>query len=150
MIPQENIAASPASLDRFASHGNVTYSCGHCGYALNLCSSHRNTTNIGSKYGKTISRGVLTFYSIDDSRFSRMDELRCLPYFRAKNSWGILRRRTKLLCGKCRTCIGTAYDMASGSTSDSGSSKGFGKKYNIRISALQPSSFDESGIPLFT
>ncbi|XP_039132289.1 uncharacterized protein At4g08330, chloroplastic-like, partial [Dioscorea cayenensis subsp. rotundata] len=110
----------------------------------------RNTTNIGSKYGKTIKKGVIPFSSIDESRFSVKDELRCFPFFTAKNSRGILRRRTKLLCRKCGAIIGIAYNIASSQvTSDitlsSSSSNEVRKKYSIRISALQPSSSDESG-----
>ncbi|KAM0941257.1 hypothetical protein DsansV1_C17g0146861 [Dioscorea sansibarensis] len=80
------VARSPASFSPQVSLGDVTYSCGHCGYALNLCSSLRNTANIGSKYGKTIKKGVISFSFIDESRFSQMDELRCLPFFTGKNS----------------------------------------------------------------
>ncbi|XP_044432037.1 uncharacterized protein [Triticum aestivum] len=32
------------------------FSCGYCGYTLNLSSSTRNTTNIGSKYGNQIRK----------------------------------------------------------------------------------------------
>ncbi|XP_060211017.1 uncharacterized protein At4g08330, chloroplastic-like [Lycium barbarum] len=88
---------------------DVTYSCGSCGYELNLNSCNRNTTIIGSKYGKTMRRGVLSFLCIDESRFTQISKLRCSPYFRSKNSWGFFQRRTKLLCRKCRSYIGIAY-----------------------------------------
>ncbi|KAJ8537920.1 hypothetical protein K7X08_014460 [Anisodus acutangulus] len=51
---------------------DVTYSCGSCGYELNLNSCNRNTTVIGSKYGKTMRRGVLSFLCIDESRFTQI------------------------------------------------------------------------------
>ncbi|XP_019460666.1 PREDICTED: uncharacterized protein LOC109360316 isoform X2 [Lupinus angustifolius] len=38
------------------SQRDVCYSCGTCGYELNLSSSNRNTSSIGSKYGKFIKR----------------------------------------------------------------------------------------------
>lgn len=129
-------------------------SCGSCGYALNLSSSNRNTTNLGSKYRKSIKKGVVSFHSVDESRFSQTDELKCLPYFTSKNSWGLFRRTTKLLCRKCGNYIGSAYEevcspsASDNSDSSSGNGTGASKKYKIRISALQPAS-DDSGIPLF-
>ncbi|ONK77038.1 uncharacterized protein A4U43_C02F2460 [Asparagus officinalis] len=92
---------------------------------------------------------------VDESRFSQTDELKCLPYFTSKNSWGLFRRRTKLLCRKCGNYIGSCYEESSSpivsdnSDSSSGNGVGGSKKYNIRISALQPFS-DVSGAPLFT
>ncbi|KAH0665621.1 hypothetical protein KY285_026827 [Solanum tuberosum] len=55
-----------------AAQRDVTYSCGSCGYELNLNSCNRNTTVIGSKYGKTMRRGVLSFLCIDESRFTQI------------------------------------------------------------------------------
>ncbi|XP_008805528.1 uncharacterized protein At4g08330, chloroplastic-like [Phoenix dactylifera] len=150
------MSGTPAmALHSYPSQRDVTYSCGHCGYALNLSSSNRNTTNIGLKYGKAIKKGVVSFFSIDESRFSQTDELRCLPYFNSKNSWGLFRHRTRLLCRKCGSYIGSAYEENSppigSENSDSSSANGASacKKYSIKISALQPWS-DDSGIPLFT
>ncbi|XP_020252668.1 uncharacterized protein At4g08330, chloroplastic-like [Asparagus officinalis] len=150
-----NDQGAPATLDHFSSQRDVVYSCGSCGYELNLNSSNRNTTNLGSKYKKSIKKGVVSFYSVDESRFSQTDELKCLPYFTSKNSWGLFRRRTKLLCRKCGNYIGSCYEESSSpivsdnSDSSSGNGVGGSKKYNIRISALQPFS-DVSGAPLFT
>ncbi|KAJ6997873.1 hypothetical protein NC653_014186 [Populus alba x Populus x berolinensis] len=48
-------------------------SCGICGYELNLSSSNRNTSTIGSKYGKSIKRGKISFFFIDESRFTQTD-----------------------------------------------------------------------------
>ncbi|KAG8044668.1 hypothetical protein GUJ93_ZPchr1247g22899 [Zizania palustris] len=83
----------------YSSAKDVAYSCGYCGYALNLSSSTRNTANIGSKYGKQIRKGVISFFAVDESRFH------------------------KLMNSVSR-----------------------GKKYVIKINALQPSS-DDSGVP---
>ncbi|TVU19733.1 hypothetical protein EJB05_35902 [Eragrostis curvula] len=141
------------ALDSYSSVKDVTYSCGYCGYALNLSSSARNTANIGSKYGKQIRKGVVSFFTIDESRFTQTDEVSCMPYFHSSRSWGLFRKRTRLLCRKCGGSIGNAYEDE-GSTlydgsedpdmSTKGSSKSTQKKYVIKINALQPSS-DESG-----
>lgn len=131
-------------------------SCGTCGYELNLSSSNRNTASIGSKYGKSIKRGIISFFSIDLSRFTQVDEIQCVPHF-DKHSWGLFRRRTKLLCRKCGNHIGNAYNgytssfpLVSDGAESSPSSKVVNHtKYDIRICALQPSSSEESGIPVF-
>ncbi|XP_043718883.1 uncharacterized protein At4g08330, chloroplastic-like [Telopea speciosissima] len=137
-----------------SSQRDVTYSCGSCGYVLNLSSSNRNTSIIGSKYGKSMKRGIISFFSIDESRFTQIDELRCIPYFITKHSWGLFRRRTKILCRKCGNHIGHAYEASSSSLESDGSdfSSANGnsvyRKYDVKIRALQPSSSDESGVPL--
>lgn len=131
----------------------LTGSCGYCGNALNLSSSTRNTANIGSKYGKQIRKGVVSFFAIDDSRFTQTDEVSCMPYFHSSRSWGFFRKRTRLLCRKCGVHIGNAYEdddstLYDGSDdphmSPKGRSMSTRKKYVIKINALQPSS-DNSG-----
>ncbi|XVE60326.1 hypothetical protein DITRI_Ditri05aG0120000 [Diplodiscus trichospermus] len=139
-----------------ASQRHVTYSCGSCGYELNLSSSSRNTATIGSKYGKSIKRGIISFFNIDESRFTQVDEFQCVPYF-SKHSWGLFRQRTKLLCRKCGNHIGNAYDdrtssypfVVDGSDSSSGNDVTGHRKYDVRIRALQPSFADALGTPLF-
>ncbi|XVF36910.1 hypothetical protein REPUB_Repub19eG0099500 [Reevesia pubescens] len=139
-----------------ASQRHVTYSCGSCGYELNLSSSSRNTATIGSKYGKSIKRGIISFFNIDESRFTQVDEFQCIPYF-LKHSWGLFRKRTKLLCRKCGNHIGNAYDdktsgyphVLDGSDSSSGNEVSSCRKYDVRIRSLQPSSAEELGTPLF-
>uniref|UniRef100_A0ACD5VZU1 Uncharacterized protein n=1 Tax=Avena sativa TaxID=4498 RepID=A0ACD5VZU1_AVESA len=150
------------SLDSYSSIQDVTYSCGYCGYALNLSSSARDTATIGySKYGKQIRKGVVAFHAVDESRFTQADEVTCVPYFRSARSWGLFRRRSRLLCRKCGGRIGAAYQQdesedydslsACGGSDDdqrtsSGDSRGGTsgpckrRNYLIRISALQPSS----------
>ncbi|KAA3449626.1 nitrate reductase [NAD(P)H]-like isoform X2 [Gossypium australe] len=137
-----------------ASQRHVTYSCGSCGYELNLSSSSRNTATIGSKYGKSIKRGIISFISIDESRFTQVDEFRWGPYF-SKHSWGLFRRRTKLLCRKCGNYIGNAYDdrtsdhplVLDGSDSLSNNEASTRRKFDVRIRALQPSFAKELGTP---
>ncbi|XAR55566.1 hypothetical protein NMG60_11035675, partial [Bertholletia excelsa] len=139
-----------------ASQRDVAYSCGSCGYELNLSSSGRNTSTIGSKYGKSIKRGIISFFYIDESRFTQVEELRCMPYI-SKNSFGLFQRRTKLLCRKCGNHVGTAYDDRTGSyppVSDGSESSASvneisaRRKYDVRIRALQPSDSQEVGTPL--
>ncbi|XP_066312840.1 uncharacterized protein At4g08330, chloroplastic-like [Miscanthus floridulus] len=161
------------SLDSY-SVKDVTYSCGYCGYALNLSSSARDTEGIGSKYRKQIKKGVVAFVAVDESRFTLTDEVTCMPYFRSTRSWGLFRRRARLLCRKCGGRIGNAYDEEDAAARDSSSSlfdgdgssddmrrsSGLGsgrssivssqKNYVIKISALQPSSEDSAAVVPFT
>ncbi|XP_070056119.1 uncharacterized protein At4g08330, chloroplastic isoform X1 [Nicotiana tomentosiformis] len=131
------------------------FCCGSCGYELNLNSSSRNTASIGSKYGKSIKKGMISFLSIDESRFTQVEEFKCVPFFFSKRSWGLFQRRTKLLCRKCGNDIGIAYDdsassyplVADASVTASGSETSTHRKYDIKIRSLQPSS-SASGTPL--
>jgi len=132
-------------------------SCGICGYELNLSSSNRNTSSIGSKYGKSIKKGIISFFFIDESRFTQVDEFQCIPFF-SRNSWGLFHRRTALLCRKCGNHIGIAYDdkasayplVADGSDSSSVSEVSKHRKYDVKIRALQPSSVDQFSTPIHT
>ncbi|GAV71975.1 hypothetical protein CFOL_v3_15464 [Cephalotus follicularis] len=143
------------SFSSSSSLRHVSYSCGTCGYELNLSSSNRNTATIGSKYGKSIKRGIISFINVDESRFTQVDEFQCMPHI-TEHSWGFFRRRTKLLCRKCGNHIGTAFDdktseyplVADGSESSSTNEVSGRKKYNVRICSLQPSTAEESQIPL--
>ncbi|KAL0417944.1 UNVERIFIED_CONTAM: F-box/LRR-repeat protein 12 [Sesamum radiatum] len=78
--------------------------CGSCGYHLNLTSSNRVTSSIGSRYSKSINKGSISFRSIDPSRFTQVDEVNCLPI-----SWGRYRSKSKLLCRNCGVLIGYGY-----------------------------------------
>ncbi|WCJ44663.1 hypothetical protein M5689_025320 [Euphorbia peplus] len=137
-----------------ASIRHVSYSCGTCGYELNLNSSNRNTATIGSKYGKSIKRGIISFLDIDESRFTQAEQFQCVPSF-SKNSWGLFRRRTKLLCRKCGNQIGIAYDddtsaypLVTDGSDSSSANDSKRRKYDVRIRALQPSA-DRYGTPLY-
>ncbi|VFR01995.1 unnamed protein product [Cuscuta campestris] len=83
------------------SQADVTYSCGSCGYPLNLISSNHLTSGIGSGYSKKIKKGFISFTSIDLSRFTQVDEVNCLPI-----PIGFSRSKTKLLCRNCGEIIG--------------------------------------------
>lgn len=139
------------------SQRDVTYRCGCCGYDLNLSSSARNTSTIGSKYGKSIKTGMISFLCIDESRFTLVEEFQCVPYFISKHFWGLFSRKTKLLCRKCNNHIGNAYQdnntssyplVADGSDSASATQISSYTKYDVRIRAVQPSSCVEPGLAL--
>ncbi|CAK8567353.1 unnamed protein product [Lathyrus sativus] len=147
---------SSSSSSRNHSQRDVRYSCGSCGYDLNLSSSNRNTSSIDSKYGKSIKRGMISFFNIDDTRFTQVDEVQCAPHFSKNLLWGLFRPRTKLRCRKCCNHIGYAYNGYTSSSSSSSSpsfilvsSNGTEPspsietpsqvKYEICIRALQPS-----------
>ncbi|XP_008800694.1 uncharacterized protein At4g08330, chloroplastic-like [Phoenix dactylifera] len=118
------------------SQADVAYSCGSCGYPLNLTSSNRITSGIGSDYQKSIKKGVISFISVDLSRFTQVDEINCFPI-----NLGRYRPKTKLLCRKCGALIGYGYgESAVLCGFDSvGSSSSSCQKYSIKIRALQPS-----------
>ncbi|KAJ0243103.1 hypothetical protein HA466_0203330 [Hirschfeldia incana] len=131
-----------------SSMRHVNYSCGSCGYELNLSSTNRITSSIGSKYGKSMKTGIISFFNIDEGRFSLVDEFQCMPHFFSRYSFGLFRRKTKLLCRQCNNHIGTAsYDKAPPEYAlvTQSPRKGGGgvtdtvTKYDIRIRALQPS-----------
>ncbi|KAB2003843.1 hypothetical protein ERO13_D11G152366v2 [Gossypium hirsutum] len=118
------------------SQADVSYSCGSCGYPLNLTSSNRIATSISSEYRKSVEKGLISFLSVDLSRFTQVDEVHCFPV-----SWGRHRSKTKLLCRKCGVHIGYGYGDAPalcGFDSPDSSSGAF-RKFTIKIRALQPS-----------
>ncbi|GMH21614.1 hypothetical protein Nepgr_023456 [Nepenthes gracilis] len=155
----ENACINESYRSCFTSQRHVNYSCGSCGYELNLNSSNRNTATIGSKYGKSLKQGIISFFQIDESRFTQVDEFGCIPYFISRYSWGgFFSRKTKLLCRKCGKHVGFAYDdktspyplLTDGSNSSPVNGVSGHRKFDIRIRALQPSSADQSGTPLFS
>ncbi|XP_073057387.1 uncharacterized protein At4g08330, chloroplastic-like [Primulina eburnea] len=138
-------------------HSTRVSCCGSCGFDLNLNSSSRNASTIGSKYGKSMKKGIISFFSIDDSRFNQVEEFSFnkfptlnTPPFISKHSWGLFWKRTKLSCRKCGNYIGIANDfnafsprlITNGSDSPSSNEISNLRKYNIRIGSLQPSLAD--------
>ncbi|KAJ7522388.1 hypothetical protein O6H91_18G008600 [Diphasiastrum complanatum] len=126
------------------SLGEVSYSCGLCGHALNLSSSNRVVSNSSSKFHKQSRKGVLPFLSVDESRFRLIEEVKCSPYFESPVSFGFQRVRTKLLCGRCGASIGylkeyvtSSVEQSSSETNSVGGSPGR-KLYIVNIKALQP------------
>ena len=114
-------------------------SCGSCGYPLNLTSSNRITSSVGSEYQKSIKKGSISFASVDLSRFTQVDEINCFPV-----TWGRHRSKTKLLCRKCGVHIGYGHgDSPALCGLESPSSSSSHRKFTIKIRALQPS-LDES------
>ncbi|CAN8246884.1 unnamed protein product [Cochlearia groenlandica] len=128
---------------------HVNYSCGSCGYELNLSSTNRITSSIGSKYGKSMKSGIISFFNIDEGRFIQVDEFQCMPHL-SRYSWGFFKHRTKLLCRKCNNYIGDAthektpeYALVTENSVPSSHKNGVAstvKKYDIKIRSLQPSS----------
>ncbi|KAJ6817513.1 uncharacterized protein M6B38_410245 [Iris pallida] len=117
------------------SQADVVYSCSSCGYPLNL-SSDRVISDIDSKYQKSIKKGVISFSSVDLSRFTQVDEVNCIPI-----SLGPYRSKTKLLCRKCGALLGHGYRASTvlcGCEPPS-SSASTCRKYRMKIRALQPS-----------
>ncbi|KAI3694752.1 hypothetical protein L1987_77722 [Smallanthus sonchifolius] len=117
------------------SQADVLYSCGSCGYPLNLASSNRITSEIGSKYRKSIKKGSISFESIDLSRFTQLDEPSCFPICLNYNA-----SKTKLLCRQCGVQVGygyadahTMHDIESSTIPNSQY-----KQIVIKIQALQP------------
>ncbi|GAV93011.1 hypothetical protein CFOL_v3_36389, partial [Cephalotus follicularis] len=117
-------------------------SCGSCGYQLNLNSCNRNTSVIGSKYGKSIKRGIISFFAIDESRFT-------------KTEGGLFRRRTKLFCYKCGNHIGNNAHKEINSSCSPRLRKSHSlawdgicdhRIYDIKIRALQPSSSEDLSV----
>ncbi|CAL0325216.1 unnamed protein product [Lupinus luteus] len=136
---------------------DVNYSCGSCGYELNLNSSNRNTSSfIDSKcYNKFIKKGFISFFSIDETRFSQLHQLpysfSWLPFFNYKRQWSLSlfqpsttttrKRRTKLLCRMCGTHLGYGYTLPN-PHSQSWDGMSESRIYDIKLSALQPSVYD--------
>ncbi|KAK4420552.1 putative protein, chloroplastic [Sesamum alatum] len=137
------------------STAHVSYSCGSCGYELNLNSCNRNISVIDAKYEKSMKRGVISFFSIDESRFTQISKVRWLPYLASKKSWRLFQRRTKLLCRNCGNYIGTARNVDDtcsspfqvikqrSATWDGMSAR---RTYEIRIRSLRPLSFEGSAL----
>ncbi|KAL1562364.1 hypothetical protein AAHA92_04953 [Salvia divinorum] len=142
-------AVPPLQLSPSDSYSHVSYSCDSCGYELNLNSCNRNISMIDSEYGKSMKRGVISFFSVDESRFTQINKLRWLPYL---PSWRLFQQQTKLLCRGCRSYIGTAWNVEDGISSSSlfqlvkqGSKTWDGisarRMYEIKIRSLRPVAF---------
>ncbi|KAL8045441.1 hypothetical protein ABFX02_08G114600 [Erythranthe guttata] len=123
---------------------HVSYSCGSCGYELNLNSCNRD---LSEQYEKSIKRGVISFYSIDESRFTEMNNkmMRWRLWFLFQG-----RSRTKLLCRNCGSYVGTVCNINNNNNSSSFSSvikntsavtwDGISARrtYEIKIRSLRP------------
>lgn len=130
---------------------DVNYSCGSCGYELNLNSSNRNTSSIDSNYGKSLKRGVVSFFSVDETRFTQLQQLpwslSWIPFFNSNRLWGLslfqrTTRRAKLLCRKCGTHLGYAYTLPSHSQFHFWDGISDSRIYDIKLTTLQPSFYD--------
>ncbi|KAJ8899538.1 hypothetical protein K2173_018512 [Erythroxylum novogranatense] len=118
------------------SQADVSYSCGSCGYPLNLTFSNTIAFSIGSEYKKSTKKGYISFHSVDLSRFTQVDEVNCLPI-----PWARYRLKTKLLCRKCGAHIGYGHGdspVLCGFESPNSCSSAY-TKFTVKIKALQPS-----------
>ncbi|KAI5063019.1 hypothetical protein GOP47_0021566 [Adiantum capillus-veneris] len=121
---------------------DVLYSCGACGYHLNLSSSQRLLLSINRK---VLRKRSISFLSIDESRFKQLDKFVCAPYVRANGSIGLHKLRTRLLCGSCGKEIGhthsndrASFEQTDSSDSSSASGTSEHRRFCIKIKALQP------------
>ncbi|WOL01295.1 hypothetical protein Cni_G10011 [Canna indica] len=114
----------------------VVYSCRFCGYSLNLSSSNQILSGTDLDNKKSIKKGIITFRSVDLSRFTQVDEVSCFPV-----TWGRYRSKTKLLCRKCGSLIGFGHcesALLCGLEPTSSRSSAY-QKYSIKLHALQSS-----------
>ncbi|KAL8506792.1 hypothetical protein ACS0TY_017620 [Phlomoides rotata] len=141
---------SPSNSYSLGTH--VSYSCGSCGYELNLNSCNRNISVMNEEYGKSMKRGVISFFSIDETRFTLINKVGgWLPYLSSNTSWRLFRRPTKLLCRNCGNYIGTCSSSSSSplqlvKQQSSAAWDGVSARttYEIKIRSLRPSSFEAS------
>ncbi|PKU66889.1 uncharacterized protein At4g08330, chloroplastic [Dendrobium catenatum] len=116
--------------------GDVAYSCGSCGYPLNLTSSKEVASSQSFIHKRSTKKDMLYFPMVDLSRFTQVDELSCFPF-----SLSCYKSKIKLLCRKCGIHIGYGYGqfgVLCGSDVDSVPSSSC-KKYIIKVRAIQPS-----------
>ncbi|XP_058731096.1 uncharacterized protein At4g08330, chloroplastic-like [Vicia villosa] len=121
---------------------DVNYSCGSCGYELNLNSSNRNMTSVvDSNYGKSIKkrkRSLISFFSVDETRFTHIQQFSFswISFFNFQRT----ATATKLLCRSCGNHLGYArtFPYHSGSSSWDGISDS--RTFYIKLNAIQPSS----------
>ncbi|KVI03764.1 hypothetical protein Ccrd_017942 [Cynara cardunculus var. scolymus] len=117
------------------SQADISYSCGSCGYQLNLSSANKSSGTT-SEYRESIKKGSISFQSIDPSRFTQIDEVSCIPITLGRNAL-----KTKLMCRQCGVLIGYGYREGNAQcVFDSRiSSDPSYKKVVVKIQALQPS-----------
>ncbi|XP_058731123.1 uncharacterized protein At4g08330, chloroplastic-like [Vicia villosa] len=122
---------------------DVNYSCGSCGYELNLNSSNRNTTSlVNSNYGKSIKkkrkRSLISFFSVDETRFTHIQQFSFswISFFNFQRT----ATATKLLCRNCGNHLGYARTFPSHSGSNSWDGISDSRTFYIKLNSIQPSS----------
>lgn len=120
---------------------DVNYSCGSCGYELHLNSSNRLIDY--SNYGKSIKTDLISFFSVDESRFTHKIQQfplswSWLPFFNSNNRQR--NTRTKLLCHNCGVHLGYARGALPSNSWDGISDS---RIFYIKLNALQPSFYDD-------
>ncbi|CAI8619191.1 unnamed protein product [Vicia faba] len=123
---------------------DVYYSCGSCGYELNLNSSNRNTNTtslIDSSYGRSIKkrkRSLISFFSVDETRFTHIQQFSFswISFFNFQPTV----TATKLLCRNCGNHLGYARTFPPHSRSNSWDGISDSRNFYIKLNAIQPSS----------
>ncbi|GAU25412.1 hypothetical protein TSUD_70640 [Trifolium subterraneum] len=122
---------------------DVNYSCGSCSYELNLNSSNRHTTSlIDSNYGKSIKkkkRCLISFFSIDETRFTHIQQFSFSWRISFFNSQLSRTTTTKLLCRNCGNHLGYARTFPSNSRDHSWDGISDSRIFYIKLNAIQPS-----------
>ncbi|GBG46665.1 hypothetical protein CBR_g80133, partial [Chara braunii] len=72
-------------------------------YHLHLSTKKRYASDM---YFESGNKGTLSFWEIDETRFSKAEEVKCGLFFDTKDSWGFHRSRTQLRCLNCQAVIG--------------------------------------------
>lgn len=132
---------------------DVNYSCGSCGYELNLNSSNRNTSLVDySNYARNSikknnksKRCVISFFSIDESRFTQIQQLPLswmISFFNFQQRRRTTKTTTKLLCRNCGNYLGYSRTFPSHSHS-SWDGISDSRIFYIKLNALQPTLTDQ-------
>ncbi|WOL05902.1 hypothetical protein Cni_G14633 [Canna indica] len=114
--------------------------CAGCGADLNLSAAHLYPEDAHFEAG---NKGTLSFSWVDDAQLSFAKEDRIKPFFETPNYWGILRKRTRLLCDACGHLLGHVYDDGP----PTGAMRGHREpvlrapRYRFKIKALNISSY---------
>ncbi|KAI4341562.1 hypothetical protein MLD38_026274 [Melastoma candidum] len=108
----------------------ISFCCSSCRYPFNLSSSSQVDSS-SSRRNKSSKKGVVTFLVVDLSRFTQVDEVKCLPV-----SIGSDCSKTKLLCRKCGVHVGYGYEYSPGFCGLKQSESC--RKFSMKIAAIQP------------
>ena len=82
-------------------------SCKGCNRCLNLNDEFLYPPNA---YFDAGNKGSVSFSAVDKSDYREKEQVKCFPFFETLDSWGIQRRRTKLICAACGKLLGYIYN----------------------------------------
>ncbi|KAK1428563.1 hypothetical protein QVD17_17399 [Tagetes erecta] len=95
-----------------------------------------------SEYHESVKKGLISFQSIDQSRFTQLDEVPCIPIY-----LGRIGSKTKLKCRQCGALVGYGYKEGHGQCvfdARVGLEPSY-KKIVIKIRAVQPRDAEGEG-----